>query len=329
MSEAGTGSTAWRIARICLVALLWGVGSYLLLEWARPAEGLVSVSFAVVQPAAINAFIACLADPHARRPLSFYLLVPVMSAMGMIVVAAFVLREGVICIAMLAPLWIVFGMAGTGAAYKLREANRRLDEGDTFRVHALIVLPFLVMPLEAQLPLPQDHYTVTRAVVIDAPAEAIWPLMQGMGEVRTDEGQWNVSQSLLGLPRPQSASLLGEGLGATRHARWQRGVAFDEVVTDWQPSRRIGWRFDFTGSQGWEITDPHLRPDGPHMVIESGGYELVPLADGRNLLRLHTSYTAHSHFNGYASLWGELFLGDVQANVLEIIRQRAEGHPAR
>ncbi len=42
-----------------------------------------------------------------------------------------------------------------------------------------------------------------------------------------------------------------------------------------------------------------------------------------------THYEAQTHFNGYASLWGEVFLGDVQANVLEIIRQRAEAQPAR
>ncbi|MEL1251617.1 hypothetical protein [Aurantiacibacter gilvus] len=61
------------------------------------------------------------------------------------------------------------------------------------------------------------------------------------------------------------------------------------------------------------------------MRIETGGYELERLPDGRHLLRLHTTYAAQTHFNGYAALWGELFLGDIQANVLEVIRQRAEG----
>lgn len=89
-------------------------------------------------------------------------------------------------------------------------------------------------------------------------------------------------------------------------------------------AKRIGWRFDFAGSRGWDITDPHLRPDGPYMRIETGGYELERLPDGKHVLRLHTTYAAQTHFNGYASLWGELFLGDIQANVLEVIRQRVE-----
>ena len=313
------------LTRIGAIAAAWGVLSYLLVDWVRPDTGLVSVSFAVVQPAAICAFIACMADPRSTRRLGFYMLVPVISAVGMVAIAVAVLAEGAICIAMYAPLWIMFGMAGTALAYRLRpRAIAPEDYGATFNAWGLLALPLVVMPVEASLPVPVDRYTVSNEIIIDAPAAAIWPLMRGMGQVGADEGRWTLSQSLLGLPRPKSAFLVEEGLGATRLARWQRGVAFREVVTEWQPDRRIGWRFDFAGSTGWDITDPHLRPDGPYLRIERGGYTLTPLPDGRQLLRLATRYTAQTHFNRYAAQWGKLFLGDVQDNVLAIIRDRAE-----
>lgn len=326
MAETDRRLAAKRIALALAVAAGWAILSYMLVDAVRPDEGFVTVSFAIIQPAAINAFVAVVGDPLRRRRLRFYLLVPLVTAAGMIAVSIFVLQEGAVCIAMLSPLWVMFGMAGTFIAWKLRPRETEVDQaGDTFKAHGLLVLPLLAMVVEAQLPVPVERYTVTREVVIDAPAEAIWPMMQGMGEVAPDEGQWNVSQSVIGLPRPQSAHLLGEGPGATRNARWQRGVAFSEVVTDWQPEARIGWRFDFAGSTGWDITDPHLRPDGPYMRIETGGYTLERLPDGKHVLRLHTTYAAQTHFNGYAAPWGELFLGDIQANVLEVIRQRAEG----
>ncbi len=326
MTDTDRQLAAKRIAMALAVAAGWAILCYFLVDVVRPDEGFVTVSFALIQPAAINAFVAVVGDPLRRRTLRYYLLVPLVTAGGMIAVSIFVLQEGAVCVAMLSPLWVMFGIAGTSIAWKLRPRDTEVDHvGDTFKAHGLLVLPLLAMVVEAQLPVPVEGYTVTREVVIDAPADAIWPMMQGMGAVAPDEGQWNVSQSLIGLPRPEGAWLQGEGLGATRHARWQRGVAFSEVVTDWQPEVRIGWRFDFAGSTGWDITDPHLRPDGPYMRIETGGYELERLPDGRHLLRLHTTYAAQTHFNGYASLWGELFLGDIQANVLEVIRQRAEG----
>ena len=313
------------IVRACLVAGAWAVACYFLVEWARPDSGLVTVSFALLQPAAICAFIAVVGDPLRTRGLRFYMLVPLVSAVGMVLVSFFLLKEGAVCIAMLAPIWTLAGMAGTGIAWKLRP---RSDESavlaETFRVHALLVFPMLALIVESALPVPEAHRTVTSEVVIDAPAEAIWPLMEGMGAVSPDEGEWNVTQSLVGIPRPQMARLDGEGVGARRHARWDYGVHFDEVVNRWEPRHAIHWDFDFADSAGWDITDPHLRPDGPYMRIESGGYTLEPLGDGRHRLRLHTSYTAQTHFNGYAAFWGSLFLGDIQDNVLEIIRQRAE-----
>lgn len=331
MAERGIRlDTVRAFVRIGAIAAGWGVLSYVLVDWARPDDGFVSVSFAIVQPAAICAFIACLADPTFRRGIRFYLMVPFWSAVGMIAVAAFVLREGVICIAMLAPLWILFGLVGAGMAYRIRSHFRPPDDNsEVFRAYGLLVLPLVIMPIEASLPVPQAQYTVTREVVIEAPADTIWPMMRGIGTVGPAEGRWNVSQSLLGMPRPQSAVLIGDGPGATRIAQWQRGVVFREVVDDWRPANRIGWQFDFTGSRGWDMTDPHLRPDGPYFRIESGGYTLVPLDGKRHLLRLETHYTAQTHFNGYAAMWGELVLGDIQDNVLAIIRQRAETVTAR
>lgn len=323
-------SAVIRIALACAVAAIWAIGSYFLVEWARPDGGVVSVSFALIQPVAICAFIACVADPFARRPFRFYVLVPFISAFGMIVIAAAVLQEGAICIAMLTPIWLISGLGGTLLAYKLRRrGDAEPDIGETFNAHALLALPLVIMPIEASLPVPQDAYTVTREVVIAAPAQAIWPLMQGMGDIAPGEGRWNISQDLIGLPRPQAAWLEGAGIGAARHGRWEMGVEFSEVVTAWQPHERIGWQFDFTHSKGWDMTDPHLRPDGPHMRITTGQYELVALGSGQYLLRLETDYTAHTHFNGYAALWGELFLGDVQDNILAAIKQRAEGQTGK
>lgn len=312
-----------RVLAATAIALAYAALCYLLIDWLRPDNGFVSFTFAIVQPAAICAFVCYVADPLARRGRGFYALVPVWLLAGIMVIAAVLMQEGAICIVMLAPIWLASGEAGALLTYRLRKRDGASPASELLSP-AILAFPLVLMPIEAALPMPEAHYTVTREIVIAASPEQIWPLMQGIPDLRPGEGRWNLTQDLLGVPRPQSARLVGEGVGSVRMAQWEHGIAFREVVTRWAPDRAIHWRFDFAGSDGWEFTDRHLRPDSTYMRILSGGYTLTPLADGRQRLRLETRYAARTPFNAYASLWGELFVGDLEANLLAAIRQRAE-----
>jgi hypothetical protein len=305
------------------IAAAYALGCYALIDWVRPDNGFVSVTFALVQPATLSAFVCYVADPLARRRLIFYLAVPLWLLAGMVLLAAFALQEGIICIAMLAPVWLLSGEAGAYLTYRLRKREPG-DQSAVFLSPAILALPLVLMPIEAMLPVPEARYTVSREIVIAAPAERIWPLMEGIANMSENEGRWNLTQDLLGVPRPRSARLVGTGEDSVRLAEWERGIAFREIVTRWEPGRALGWRFDFAGSEGWEFTDSHLRPDSSYMRILDGEYTLVPLGGGRHRLRLETRYAARSPFNAYASLWGDLFLGDLETNLLAAIRHRAE-----
>ena len=318
---AGAG---FRWAAALGVVIAYGLASYVVVDLVRPDSGYFSIAFAVLQPAVLCAFLAWMGDPHFRRGARYYNLVPVWVAVGMWVVSIPILKEGTVCVIMLTPIWLVSGLAGT----KLLEwARRQAGDGNgqerTFAV-GLLAIPLAVLPIEASIAPPEARHTVTRSVVIDAPAETIWPLMQGMGAVSPTEGRFNFSQSIAGLPRPHHATLHGAGEGARRVGRWEKGIHFAEVVDDWEPERRIGWTFDFADSAGWEFTDRHLHPASEHMHIKRGGYALEPLGGNKHRLTLFTDYTARTHLNAYAALWGELFLGDVSNNLLAIIKQRAE-----
>lgn len=315
---AGSGR---RWAGALLVALAYGLACYFLVDLVRPDSGYFYVSFAILQPAVLCAFVAFVGDPKFRREGRYYKLVPLFLLLGMVVISLAVLREGTVCVIMLAPIWYVSGLTGTMLLEWLR--NRAGDGGGKPRVyaHGILALPLVILPIEAGLPVPEAHQRVERSVIIDAPAQAIWPLMQGMGDIQPHEGKTNFSQDVVGLPR----RLEGRGVGARREGYWENGVHFAEVVDRWTPEREIGWTFDFSDSGGWDFTDVHLHPASEHMQIVRGGYRLGPLADGRQRLTLHTDYVARTHLNPYAKLWGELFLGDISANLLAAIRDRAEG----
>jgi hypothetical protein len=315
---------AIRIASAIGVALAVAMGVYLLLEAARPQSGLVSISFLLILPAALAAFVAFVGDPLAERGLTFYLLVPV-ALVGLAVAAAIVFfREGAVCVVMLSPLWGGIAFAGSMLTRRLRRPRSQPRYNDVFG-SGLLLLPLLAIAVEPAIPLPAATATVTRSIVVDATPAEIWPLLRGIPDVRPGEGRWNLTQDIIGVPRPHGARLVGEGLGAERLADWGHRIRFREKITRWEPGHAIGWRFIFDEAGSWDFTDRHLRPDSAYFRVEDGGYRMTPLDPGRTRVTLETRYWMKTPINAYAALWGEVFVGDLETNLLWLVKGRAEG----
>lgn len=311
-----------RIAAAIAVAVAFALGVYLLLEAVQPDTGLVSFSFLLILPAAVSAFVAYIADPWKERSFSAYLRVPVY-LLGVIIVASLaVLREGVICVLILSPLWLVSGVVGASITYRLR--RRRGEGSNATYCSVLLALPLISMQIEPMIPLATATPAVSRSIVINATPSQIWPLLKGVPDVRPDEGRWNISQDLIGIPRPIGARLIGNGIGADRFANWGQHINFRERITVWQPERRLGWRFIFDDISGWGFTDRHLMPDSRYFRITTGGYIIEPLSPDRTRITLNTRYRVTTPVNAYSTLWGEWLLGDVETNLLALMKQRAE-----
>ncbi len=313
-------SAAARIVAACAMAVGLGVGAYWLLEIVRPRSGLLGLSFLFILPAVICALISYLWDIWGDRPLKSYLLIPLWVWGIATVIGLFVLREGVICILMLAPLWLVSGALGAAATYKFR----RLIRDSRKYCMALMIAPLLAMQLEPMIPVPETTMQVSRSIVVEASPEHIWPLLRGIPDVRPGEGRWNVSQDLIGVPRPLGARLIGEGIGAERLASWDRNIHFRERIVEWRLHRRIGWEFSFDDISAWKFTDRHLTPDSAYLRVTRGGYSLQPVDAGHTRVTLDTRYWMKTPVNVYSALWGELILGDLENNLLALIKQRAE-----
>lgn len=311
-----------RIAAAVAFALAFALGAYLLLDAARPETGLVSFSFLLVLPAAMSGFVAYVADPWKERSLRAYLTVPAWLLAVVVVASLFVLREGVICVLILSPLWMASGLVGAWITYRLR--RRHGERGGQAYCSALLLAPLLAMQVEPFIPLPETTATVSRTIVVDADPATIWPLLRGIPDVRPGEGAWNVSEDVIGIPRPLGATLVGEGIGAERLAIWGNDVKFRERIIEWQPGRRIGWHFIFDAIDGWRFTDRHLLPDSAYFKVTTGGYRLEPLGPGRTRVTIETRYWIRTPVNLYAQAWGQLFLGDLENNLLALVRQRAE-----
>lgn len=316
----GEPNAALRIIAAVSLAFAFALGVYLLIEAVEPSGGLISFSFLLILPAAITAFATYVGDPLGTRHRAYYMTMPLWLLGAVMLISIPVLKEGVICVVMLAPLWMASGMIGGYVTYRLR--GRAGDHG-TYCM-AVFALPLIAMQVEPMIPVPQATATVTRSIVVEASPEEIWPMLRGIPDVRADEGAWTFTQDVLGVPRPLGAHMVGEGIGAVRMANWGRRVRFREHIIDWRPGRAIGWRFDFRGLDAWQFTDRHLMPDSRYFRVTTGGYRMEPAGPGRTRVIIDTRYWMQTPVNAYSRLWGELFLGDIETNLLALIKQRAE-----
>lgn len=327
MTEHTEDSTAlplrWRTSLIggITLALVIAFSVYVLINASRAnTAAFASFWFLAVLPAYLCALICYVADPHRVRPRAFYYWVPPVFIAIVIAGSAIFLREGVICLIMLAPIWLAFGWLGV---FALRRS--RFGRAHPGRFHSsLLLLPLVSGGIESQIPITPDPVMLTRSVVIHARPAEIWPYALANAHIGPNEGRWTFTQSVLGLPRPRATVMNGQGIGAVRTACWGETITFDERITQWQPQRKLGWSFAFTNASLQNFTDKHIAPDGQFLKIDSGDYTLTPLSADTTLLTLHTRYVAKTHVNLYAELWGEVLLGDIENNVLAIIRQRAE-----
>lgn len=277
-----------------------------------------SLWFLGLLPAVLCALICYIGDPHRNRPAGFYWAMPII-LIGIVWVASIViLREGVICVVMVSPVWLGSGWAG---AFLMRSQRRR--RGRTVQ-SSFLIIPLLAGMVEAQIPYPNETVAVSRSIRIQAPPETIWTYAVSSRDIALSEGRWTLTHNLIGMPRPRDSITVGTGVGAVRTAYWGDNVDFQERITTWQPGRELGWRFHFANSSVQDNTDRHISPDGEFLTVHSGDYVMRRVSADTVELTLTTRYIAKTHVNPYARLWGELMMGDIQDNVLTIIKDRAE-----
>ena len=253
--------------------------------------------------------LGCLAAPLALAMVCYVLV-----QLGM---------EGLICVLMVLPIWIVAGLGGGLAALYMCHRTGGGKSPGRVRSVGLAVLPFVLIQFEAAAPPEWQSRTVERSVVIEAQPEKVWPHLVSIPTVTLDEGVATFSHDLAGIPRPRDARLVRRDGLLVREGRWGAGIRFDEIVEHVDEGRQISWRFSFPDPSLQQTIDRHISPDGPVLEIANGAYRLEPIDLGRTRVTLSTTYRMRTRLGWYFGWWGEQMLGDIQSNILAIVAGRA------
>ena len=309
---------------MCLGAA-YGVSSYDLFArlFTRPefgASGLMLVSFLAGIPLAIGLLVGYLAR---RRRVTGIAGAAGMSGMAVclfIFAAGALLREGMVCIVMATPIFVVLALIGgiIGALINATAGTR----GPKLLSVALVV-PFLLAPLESEVEPSPRQLTMTRSAHISASPEVIWQHINFPLDIRPEEFQQGIAYRI-GVPYPLEARTLEGRVGGRRTLQWQRGVQFGATITTWEPMQRIAWKYKFdAASFPPGSLDDHIVIGGRYFGLESTSYALTPDKDGTTLT-IAVTVTVDTNFNAYAAMWARYFVDDAEQMFLAFYKARSE-----
>lgn len=239
--------------------------------------------------------------------------------------------EGVICVAMAAPLAAVLAVAGglVGFVLQRRDTDPERDVSLNLRVCALaaLALPGLMLA-EHSLKLESPLYEVKTSVAVNAPPEVVWRNLVEFAELPpADDALFRA-----GVAYPVRAEIVGRSAGAVRYCVFSTG-AFVEPIEVWDEPRLLRFRVTAQPPSMTELSPyANLRPPHLEHYLSSrrGQFRLTPLADGRTLLEGTTWYENRFWPGAYWRLWSDAIIHRIHRRVLDHIRNLSEhqGRPS-
>jgi hypothetical protein len=282
-------------------------------------------------PAALGGLIAYSANVEGKTSAMGCFVWPTLALLALTGTAWLVFGEGFICIAMVLPIWIPAAITGYAVSWWNSSNPKPNENDDPSRLYSIAwtALPLLLVVAEQFHPPDWQNISVSRDIEIKASPAVIWPLLVSIPDISPNEGRSNFSQDILGVPRPREAVLVRQKGSLVRKARWGEGIRFEEHIDHIKTLASISWVFLFPDKSIERHIDQHISPNSDLLKIKSGRYEIIPISPTVTRVRLTTEYTMRTRLIGYLTWWGERLLGDIQGNVLEIVRDRAEANVSR
>lgn len=313
--------------------VLAGAAYGLVLRWLafhqfRIIPAVMSGSFIFLVPFAMGFITIFGVERKQHQMLSTWIFAPWLTVSIALLTTMAVLWEGIICVAMFAPIaWICGSIGGIlGGTIAMLQASRRMQNTTLMMV---AVLPFLVNPVSQKILYDFRVRTVATEIDIHAPADVVWHNIERVPAIHRDElpPAWS---RRIGFPAPDEATLSFEGVGAIRHATFAGGVLFTENVDTWQPNHRLAFSIHADTEHIPNTTlDEHVRIGGQHFDVLHGDYEIESLPNGITRLHLSSRHRVSTDFNWYAQLWTDAVMRDIQISILHVIKNRCEGQAAR
>lgn len=315
------GRSILYVAIMC-VGAVYGVSMYSLfgrLLGSAPGSPVMLWSFLAMVPLALGLLVSRLARRRAQSGAAATGGIVTGSVFLFVFAAGAVLREGMVCVVMALPLFLVLALVGM----MIGALVSRIDGGKDRLNGFVLVLPLLLGAAEQRLPAPVQEVRVERSVLIHAAPAVVWQLINYPTGIAPRELEGGFAYRI-GVPYPIEARTLEERTGGRRQLIWQRGVRFTENITDWQPVRRIAWTYQFdAGSFPPGSLDDHVVIGGRYFTLNDTAYTLTREGDATRLT-VNVGARVSTTFNWYAGAWARFLVADTAEAILGFYQHRAQ-----
>lgn len=283
----------------------------------------MSAAFIFVVPVSLGFLMMIVHRKREGFRFWHYLILPWMPGFLFLFCTLLLAWEGIICIVLWIPLVMCLssfgGLLAMLALYLIKVRRNRM-----YCTTLVCALPFILAPVENLKERASEIRTVRSQIVIRAPVDVVWKNIERVPAITENEHRFSLVH-LMGFPRPIEAKLIGEGIGAVRHATFEGDVLFLEHITEWQRNEKLSFTITAnTENIPPDTFDEHVTIGGPYFDVLNGGYEIEILDEKTILLHLFSQQRLSTNFNFYSHLWTEWLMKSIQDYILEIIKERCE-----
>ncbi|HJS20776.1 MAG TPA: hypothetical protein VJ785_18665, partial [Anaerolineales bacterium] len=127
---------------------------------------------------------------------------------------------------------------------------------------------------------------------------------------------------IFGVPKLLEAPLSYQGIGGTRIVKFNNGLSFVETATSWDEFNSIS--FSIQPNPEIPAPAPFNMVGGRYFAVTEMNYWIEENGHDSVILHLHSQHRLTTHFNAYAGVWTDFMLGNLQAYVLQMIKERTE-----
>ncbi|SHK49947.1 hypothetical protein SAMN04488028_105214 [Reichenbachiella agariperforans] len=280
---------------------------------------LASVTYLFVIPTILGIVPLGFANNEQLKSYKNIIFIPWLTTATFFLTMFLIGLEEFICLLVLAGPFFILGTIGA-FIYRLVQLNKEKRKG---KLLSLLLVPFLLSPLEQAINSPSSIYQIENEVVISSTSENIWSNIievKPIHEAEYKSGFFN----RIGIPRPISAEVDKKEVGGQRIGNFEGGLEFKEHISEYDLNNSVSFSIHVTPeSIRQNVFDQHVL-NGNYFNFVNATYKLKELEDGKVLLKLSSNYQLTSKINLYGKFWGDIILGDFQERLLYVIANRCE-----
>ena len=280
---------------------------------------LASITYLFIIPAVLGIVPLAFANDEQLKSYKHIIFIPWLTTATFFLTMYLIGLEGFICLLILAGPFFILGTIGA-FIYRLIHLKRKNRKGELL---SILIIPFLLAPLEQTIDSPSTIYQVESEVIISSTVENIWVNIIEVAPIAEDEYETGFFNQI-GIPRPISAKVDKKEVGGQRTGNFEGGLEFKERITEYQQYHAVAFSIEVTPeSIRHNVFDQHVL-DGNYFNFVDASYSLIEQENRDILLRLSSNYQLTSKINLYGKFWGDIILEDFQERLLSVIANRCE-----